>query len=206
MKKVLKVTTLISFLLAIGLSLSFIKKLNNDYKEKISVVNSEISYINPVKENIPEKYEQIKKEEKPVIVNETKKITEEKKKFIYPSSGDIIAGYSENEIIYLNETGDYRTHSGIDIKTNGEAVVASTDGVIHDCYEDLNNNYIVIIKNEDVEIVYKNIIISPDVKRGMNVKQGDSLGKGTVNDAGEEFIHFEVKENGINKDPLKYFE
>lgn len=208
-KKIFTMFAVLSVLIAIGFSLAFISKLRNDYKEKTAIVSKNFNYIEKKTEELPKKYEQIAKEETQRKIKEAKEKSEpteeSAKEQIYPASGKIITPYSDSEIVYLTETGDYRTHQGIDIETEGKNAVVIADGIVRDVYEDLNNHYVVCVEHDDFVSIYKNIIINTEIYKGRQLSKGDPVGKGITDENNREFIHFEVEKNGIKDNPEKYF-
>ncbi len=205
-RKIINWITALSVISAIIISSSFISERIKDYQNMTKAVSSSVSYIEtPKAEKKPEKYEQIIAEQKKKVP-ELKKEDTEVSKYVMPATGDIIAEYNENEIVYLDETGDYRTHKGIDIRTDGNAVMSIADGLIYDIYEDYNNYYVLIIKHDEITSVYKNIIINSELNVGKNVKKGDILGKGVLSEKHGEYVHFEIINEGKNDNPIKYFQ
>ena len=133
-------------------------------------------------------------------------ITEAEPKKQMPADGDIIMAYIPDEIVYLEETGDYRAHKGIDITTEKNGAYAIKDGTVVDVYYDINDNFVVKIDHGDYISLYRNLHVGPDIIIGKNVEKGENIGKGTTNEKGEEYIHFEVIKDGVNCDPLEFFE
>lgn len=209
-KKIFSMFAVLSVIVAIGFSYAFIAKLRAEYKEKTAIVSKNFNYVENKAAELPKKYEQIAKEETERKIKEAEektKLTEEpEKEILYPAKGKIITPYSESEIIYLEETGDYRTHQGTDFETEGENAVVIADGVVKDVYEDLNNHYVVFIEHEDFVSIYKNIIINTEIYKGKHLVKGDAVGKGIIDENGREYIHFEVEKNGKKDNPEKYFQ
>jgi len=203
-KKILNTVSIVSVIISITLILSFISNRINDYNEKTSVVSQSITYKEPEKitENI--KYEQAT-EKTQKIISEKKEETDKEEISYKPATGDIILPYSPDEIIYLEETGDYRTHNGIDIKTENNGAFAIEDGIINDVYCDINNNYVIRLKHKEFISVYRNMNIGPDIIQGKQVKKGDIIGHGIIGDNGEEYIHFEIEKDGVYCNPEEFF-
>ena len=83
-----------------------------------------------VKEEPKEKKEEPKKKPAPV-----KKATNSR--FVKPLEGDLLQGFSGDELVYSKTLGEYRTHNGIDIKALPQTPVRSVfDGTIVDLYNE----------------------------------------------------------------------
>ncbi len=207
-RKIINWISAVAAISAIMISLSFISERVKDYRNMTKAVSNTVSYINtplPEKKE-PEKYEQIIAEKRDSIPVKETEIKDSEPKYLKPASGEIIAEYSENNIVFLDETGDYRTHSGIDIKTDGHGVVSVDDGIVLDLYEDFNNYYVLRIKHDEFDAIYRNIIINSDISIGRNIKKGDLLGKGVISEKYGEYMHFEIEKEGKTDNPIKYFE
>lgn len=200
---VLKKPAIVIAVAALIFSVSFTARRIEEYKEKISVVSGEVVYKETDTPKEEKKYEQVISESKKIEVPQKK--IEEEKRYQLPAEGEIILGFNSEEVVYLEETGDYRTHNGIDIETNGKGVYAVCDGEVKDVYTDVNNNYVVVTEHKDFVSVYKNMNIGPDLKPGVVLKKGDLIGEGISGENGNKFIHYEAVKDGIVVNPEEIF-
>lgn len=115
----------------------------------------------------------------------------------YPVDGVVTAGY-----------GDGRGHKGIDFAAEaGTEVYAAADGTVSETGSYWNGGYgnsVTIDHRIDMETVYAHLQ-DVTVKEGDKVKKGDLIGHaGSTGDTTQNGIHFEVKINGVWKDPADY--
>ncbi len=130
--------------------------------------------------------------------------------FIKPVSGEILNAYSGTKPVKSKTLGDWRTHTGIDIKAeDGTLVVSPADGVIKRAYEDTLTGHTVIIDHGSgiLSTVY-NLKDSDTVFEGQTVKKGDAIGS-AGNSAKTELledphIHFEITKDGAYINPEDY--
>ena len=109
---------------------------------------------------------------------------------------------------------DYRTHAGIDISAPaGNAVVALTDGVVLDVWNDPMMGMCLSIDHGDGLVsVYKNldVMFPSGITKGASVKAGQtvaSVGNTCLIElADTDHLHFEVKLNGKHVDPAGYID
>ena len=132
-------------------------------------------------------------------------------KYYCPVKGEIIKNYSMDALVFSQTMGDYRVHSGIDIAAEeGAEVYAGADGQVTNVYYDNYYGRSVEITHPDgIVSVYSNL--DGDT---INVKVGDTVTTGTrigkIGDtsltelADEAHLHFAVKVNGVNVNPLDY--
>lgn len=117
--------------------------------------------------------------------------------FIFPVSGKITSYFGKRD-------GEF--HKGIDIaKDEGSEIRASCDGVVS--YADFRGTYgnvIIILHKDAFATLYahcKKILVKPEQK----VKQGEVIGLvGKTGRATNNHLHFEIRKNGIAKDPMLY--
>lgn len=125
---------------------------------------------------------------------------------VFPILGTVTKYFSLNHT-YNPSTGDWRTHSGIDIESvPADPVFACEDGTVTACYQDpLWGNVIEIDHGEYISI-YKNLSTLIMVNEGDSVKRGEKIsgcGNSAAAEAGESHIHFEIKHYGEYIDPLE---
>lgn len=149
----------------------------------------------------------------PVINDETgvdAEVSEEgKETFFVPVKGEIIRGYSMDELVFSPTMRDYRVHSGIDIKAEvGADAVAFTDGTVEEIRDDWYYGKVVAVKHALGLTSYYMCLgeIPEDIKVGSAVKAGDTIGKigeSRIEAADEPHLHFEMRVNGELIDPTE---
>ncbi len=129
--------------------------------------------------------------------------------FIMPTEGEITESFSNENLIYNKAMGDWRTHNGIDIKTQkGEDVLVSCDGTIEEIYTDYLGNTVVIDHKNGFKTKYSNLDTTESLTIGVKVKQGEFLAK--VGDYAfgenteEPHLHFEIIKNEKFVNPEDY--
>lgn len=124
------------------------------------------------------------------------------KKFIFPTSGEIILNYTKNELIYNHTTKDWRVHNGIDFEIAENGLVKSmNDGkVLSISNSDLYGNTIEIQHKNDIIIKYCNIKQCEEIKVGTIINQGMLIGYIKTNPPIESdqilHLHIEIYKNG----------
>ena len=132
--------------------------------------------------------------------------------FSAPLKGTVNKGFSDTELFYSKTLEDWRLHSGIDISAKiGTTVTACADGVVEYAGNDVRYGHtIVILHNDSFESVYSNLTGTQMVKVGKDIKKGDPIGmvgdSAICETADEAHLHFEMKLNGVNVNPLEYFD
>lgn len=179
--------------------------------EKIIAENEKLTEIMDVQSETPvvKTPEPVENTEEESIYEESVKVvsdavykTEKVFHFTVPCDGEILKKFSLDKPLKSRTLGDFRTHSGIDIKADaGTAVSAAEDGVVENIYEDnLLGITIVIAHSESLKTEYSNMAGDDMVKVGMEIKKGQAIGcvgntaKGELLD--EAHLHFAVLENG----------
>ncbi len=146
-----------------------------------------------------------------VSLNDTKKEEIVIKDVSVPvKSGKIIAEFTDTVLVFNEMYGDYRTHNGVDILAPlNSPVLAVKKGIITKNEFDYEEGYIVEIEHDDgVVSVYKNLDSDKIVKVGQVVNAGDTIG--TIGKSGvfeanlEPHLHFEVREENIEINPVEY--
>lgn len=128
----------------------------------------------------------------------------------WPIEGDVIATFSQDTLSYSQTMADWRTHEGLDIAAEMDALVSATqDGTVTAVYEDdYLGNVVVVSHSGDLATLYANLTETPAVAVGDRVTAGQTLGQ--VGDtalsetAEPSHLHFEVFENGDAVDPMEY--
>lgn len=127
-----------------------------------------------------------------------------------PCEGKIIKEFSMDKPLKSKTMGDFRVHSGVDIKsTIGDSVKAAADGVIEKVENDAAWGITVLISHsENLKTQYSNLAGGDMVKSGMKVKRGQAIG--CVGDTAktemldEAHLHFAVIEEGKYVNPSQY--
>ena len=128
----------------------------------------------------------------------------------YPIVGEIIAPFSNGELVKSATTGVWQTHNGIDIAASaGDEVRAMSDGVVEAVEEDPLWGICVTIDHKNgVRSRYCNLNAGLTVNTGDSVTCGMVIGAvGTTADmesALESHLHFEVMQGGTYIDPASY--
>ncbi|MBO5930518.1 MAG: M23 family metallopeptidase [Clostridia bacterium] len=128
-----------------------------------------------------------------------------------PVAGEILKGYSVDKPVKSETLGDWRIHTGIDIKAEkGTKVVAPADGKIIVAAHNALTGHTISIEHADgvISTIY-NLEGSDTVTEGQTVHSGDVIG--TVGDSAaiegleEPHIHFEVTVHDAFVNPTDYF-
>jgi len=182
----------------------------------------DISQVTPEEiAQVSEPVEIVVKEEPEVTKPEPKEITKpeeetetavskvEETEFAMPVKGEIINEFSGSEPVKSKTMGDWRVHSGIDIKAkSGIDVKCPADGKVTEAKDDSLTGKTVTVDHGKgyVTTVYNLGKIS--VKKGQQVKKGDVLGvvgiSAPVEAAEDAHVHFEMKKDGKFVDPMEY--
>ena len=151
----------------------------------------------------PEASEEAKEvfDETPVTVDPT---------YAWPLQGEV-ARFHDPETLHYDETlGDWRTHQGIDILAPlGETVTAAHAGRVESVLRhDLLGTVVVVSHEDGFTTVYANLEENPAVNPGDWVEAGSvigTVGSSALSEVGEEsHLHFAVRLNGVDRDPLEY--
>ena len=132
-------------------------------------------------------------------------------KFIKPVKGEILKKFSDKKLIYSKTLDEWTTHLGLDFKAKKtEIVKCVNDGKVKEIKNDPKLGLMVRIEHDNnLESIYGNLLTTEFIKEGEYVKQGQTIA--TVGNtarfeiADESHLHFELKKNGKNIDPNKYF-
>ena len=151
----------------------------------------------------PEASEEAKEvfDETPVTVDPT---------YAWPLQGEV-ARFHDPETLHYDETlGDWRTHQGIDILAPlGETVTAAHAGRVESVLRHNLLGTVVVVSHEDgFTTVYANLEENPAVNPGDWVEAGSvigTVGSSALSEVSEEsHLHFAVRLNGVDRDPLEY--
>lgn len=130
--------------------------------------------------------------------------------YYFPVEGEVIKNYSMDALVYSETMKDYRVHSGIDIASAvGAEVIAFTDGVVSAVSDDYFNGTTVVITHEQgVVSYYMNLdpTVAEGIEVGAEVLAGQPVGYVGTTARAEALepahLHFELRVNGSNIDPL----
>lgn len=113
------------------------------------------------------------------------------------SSGVVVEDFG----VVADAEGNEAYHKGIDIQVpSGSEVLAAADGVVAEVSKHEDGTYWITLKHEKHWSTIYGRLGETALVAGDEVKKGDVLGK----PAGE-ILHFEVLEDEIEKDPVRYF-
>ncbi|MEG2454998.1 MAG: peptidoglycan DD-metalloendopeptidase family protein [Oscillospiraceae bacterium] len=104
-------------------------------------------------------------------------------------------------------TGRRHTHTGTDIGVPyGVSIYAAHGGIVLTSgYNSSYGNYVVVSRGDSVSTLYAHMS-SRAVKEGDIVAQGQTLGYvGSTGASTGPHLHFELRENGVRRDALKYY-
>lgn len=134
--------------------------------------------------------------------------------FKAPSNGHVSKAYSDELAVYSLTMNDYRVHSGTDFAASiGSPVYACADGCVTEIYDSVFMGKCVVVDHGfGLKSYYMNLSdeLPLDIYEGAEVSAGDTIA--AVGDtallecADAEHLHFEMKLNDKNVDPMKYIE
>jgi murein DD-endopeptidase MepM/ murein hydrolase activator NlpD len=132
--------------------------------------------------------------------------------YVQPLHGEIIKPFAVDTLVFSRTMRDWRTHSGIGIAAEpGTRVVAITDGIVEDIYQDELYGWSVAIRHPDGLIsIYRCLTEAITVSVGDLVQRGQVIGgisgEGYLMAAGDvPHLHFELIRNGRHIDPAEIF-
>lgn len=215
MKKFQKVFNAVSVVIAVFaiiFVMSFVSERINEFRTRQNVIKSNVNYVIPDKE-AAKRYEQIQTE-KPLVnekslVKENKKAEEKNDAVIEDNTpdlsrfaADIVRNYSE-KLTYNEKTKDYRSHNGIDIRTE-EPVTAIYNGTVQIEKNTKESTVDILLKSINGEAaIYKGIELAEGLSDGAEVKANEILGYASSNNG---FIfHFGVIKNEKFINPTEIF-
>ena len=131
-------------------------------------------------------------------------------KITKPVSGETVADYSMDALVYNQTTRDWRVHDGADIAAAaGTPVCAAADGTVHSVYEDDTMGMTVVIHHEGGYITeYASLAKEVPVKAGDTVTAGQTIGTvgatALMESAIGDHVHFSVSCNGQPVNPKEF--
>jgi len=134
------------------------------------------------------------------------------RKMVMPAEGEIIKGYSMDELVYSMTLREWATHSGIDIASPlGSEVKAAMAGVVSAIEEDALEGIVITIDHGDgLQTVYSGLSTGDMVQVGQSVAAEQvisGIGRTAVIEISDApHLHFEVFLNGEPQDPLDYID
>jgi len=198
------------------------KLLKDNPEEKANRLSAEldelfaVEEISPSKAEVPEKVVEAKPEtvEEITIVQEPQEITVDvevsakpEKAVIPLAEGSIIKNFNTKPE-YSDFFEDWRTHTAVDISGNpGDEVRTIADGVIIESYIDPVFGGTMKIDHGAFCSVYMGLDSENMEMNGTVVKRGDTVAllQGIIlSEDSKPHLHFEIIENGIYTDPMKY--
>ena len=186
-----------------------------DLVEIEEVVPEEISQVSEpleIEVTLPEETIKIPEVEIKVPDEKTEEVAtanQVEENFIMPVTGEIINDYSGSVPVKSKTMGDWRVHSGIDIRTpQGETVVAPASGKVIEAKNDRLTGKTVSIENSDGIVFTIYNLGSIKVSTGNKVKTGDIIGtsgQSAALEAQEEpHVHFEITKDEKHVNPKNY--
>lgn len=192
-------------ILAIGLSVTFAVIKGNG--TMIEAGNEQEIPDEPVVEPTPDVPDEPVVEPMPDIPSEP---VQETITFIMPVSEVTSISEYTTTMVFNSTLDRYQTHTAIDFYAQeGTPVYAVWKGTIESVTNDLLKGVTVIIDHGNgLKTVYNSLADGDAVSVGQTVKQGDIIGEVSVTNRQEygegAHLHFEVLENGVVIDPIKY--
>lgn len=176
--------------------------------EEVIQASSSIDTADVTNEAILKKEEEKQNVSNPVVVNKpVKKQVVEKLVFAKPIEGEIQKIYSLDKVIYSKTLELWKTHDGIDIKSDiGQSVFSIEKGKVDKVYEDSFLGYTVIIDHgQGYKSSYSNLSENIPVKQGDIVTKGKVIGQISNSAIGEikddAHLHFMLIKDGNIVDP-----
>lgn len=132
--------------------------------------------------------------------------------WLWPVSGSVERGHSNDRLYYDVTLRDWRTHSGIDIDApQGSTVTATRSGTVESVMtDDLYGTVVTIDHGDGTKAVYANLAPEPPVAVSDSVEAGyiiGAVGTSALAEIGQEsHLHFAVTANGQSVDPLAYLQ
>jgi murein DD-endopeptidase MepM/ murein hydrolase activator NlpD len=122
------------------------------------------------------------------------------------ANGELLADFSEGELVKSSTSGIWQTHNGVDISAEvNTPVQAVADGTVTKVYEDALLGYCVTIDHTDYVANYCNLDAGVIVLEGDTVEKGSIIG--TVGDTSvsesalDSHLHFETLVGGKYTNP-----
>ena len=124
-----------------------------------------------------------------------------------PVSGQVLAVWSGDELVYNETLGDWRTHNGVDYACKpGEEVFAPVSGTVESLAAEGNWGMVAAIRDAEGRLWRLSALEDPAVQEGDTVTAGQKLGAAgaiTGESALDPHIHLEVLDGDKYLDPVK---
>lgn len=130
--------------------------------------------------------------------------------FIMPVDGEIMKGFSKENLVFSETLQEWIIHQALDIKANSRDVVkCSADGTVKAIKSDPRYGLTVIVEHSSgFQTIYSNLLTAEFVVEGEQVTQGQTLGtigsSAVFEIADESHLHFEMLLNSEYVDPSLY--
>ena len=130
--------------------------------------------------------------------------------YTWPVKGQVISDFSLEVLAYDETMGDWRVHEGLDVAAEvGTTVKAVNAGTVTAVYQDDLMGTVVEMSHENgLESLYANLAAQPTVKVGDALDTGAVLGAvgetAIAEVAKPAHLHFEMRKDGENVDPVLY--
>ena len=158
-------------------------------------------------------YKTTENEVQPQTSTESKQDTEIEESghvIVIPIDGEILAEFSNGELVKSETTGTWQTHNGADIAAEeGSAVCAIDNGTVSEVIKDaLWGVCVTIDHGNGIVSRYCGLSGSLNVKEGDVVESGQAIGSigntADIESKLESHLHFEVLKNDVYVDPIKF--
>lgn len=129
---------------------------------------------------------------------------------VIPIDGEILAEFSNGELVKSETTGTWQTHNGADIAAEeGSAVCAIDNGTVSEVVKDaLWGVCVTIDHGNGIVSRYCGLSGSLNVKEGDTVESGQTIGSvgntADIESKLDSHLHFEVLKNDVYVDPIKF--
>ncbi|MBQ9535088.1 MAG: M23 family metallopeptidase [Clostridia bacterium] len=148
----------------------------------------------------------------PEAIEVSNPVKVEQTQYVRPVKGEVLRGYSGDELTFDETMGDWRTHRGTDLACeDGEEVLVIADGRVTGVYTDgMLGNCVAVTHGDQLVSTYCGLAVNSTMKVGMELKAGDAVGKAgntvLAESAQAPHIHVEVTCAGEYIDPMGLFE
>lgn len=133
-----------------------------------------------------------------------------REKLSYPTNGEVLVEFTGENLVFSKTLGDWRAHSGIDLKAElGSPVKAAGNGIVEDIYTDETMGITIIIDHQNgMKSIYQNLSTDAMVQKGQEISLGEvisGVGDTALYETGEVgHLHFEITIDGENVNPLDW--